>query len=142
MVTFRSENMRIRGYAMRQTCSIVGLVLGGLVVFGLGTPVRGATVSLKAIEVNGVPLPSPTNAVTVEPGDTILTQAFISGWGALAIGNKISKPQSDSGFVGFHSNSPFGTVKTMIIIDHCCYSNKKERLYKSNSTKHAPGRLF
>ena len=72
--------MRIRGYAMRHTCRIVGLVLGGLVVFGLGTPVRGATVSLKAVEVNGAALPSPTNTVTVAAGDTILAKLFISGW--------------------------------------------------------------
>ncbi|MCH7840887.1 MAG: hypothetical protein IID38_11730 [Planctomycetes bacterium] len=54
---------------------------GGLAVFGLGAPAQGAMASLKAVEVNGVSLPSSTNTVTVAPGDTILAQVFISGWG-------------------------------------------------------------
>jgi len=39
-----------------------------------------ATVSLKAVAINGVPIP-PTNEITVEVGDTITAELRFSGWG-------------------------------------------------------------
>ncbi len=52
---------------------------GLLLVFSLAASAQAATFSIKAVAVNGVRFP-PTNHVTVDPGDTIECEIYISGW--------------------------------------------------------------
>ena len=65
---------------MREASSHFGLILGGLALFAFTTPTHGTTVSLKAVEVNGVPLAERTNNVIVSPGDLIVAEIFLLRW--------------------------------------------------------------
>lgn len=47
-----------------------------------------ATVSLRAVQVNDTPI-APTDEVTINPGDLVVAEAFISGWDEDAPGNRL-----------------------------------------------------
>jgi hypothetical protein len=57
------------------------VLVGASVVFVLGTPATAATVSLRAVRVNGAAIP-PANSITIANGDEIETEIYLSGWGA------------------------------------------------------------
>ncbi len=67
---------------MRQAGKGVWLFLGGFALLGFGVSARGATVSLKAVAINGVPLTEPSNFVIAEATDKVTAEVFLSGWDA------------------------------------------------------------
>jgi hypothetical protein len=72
----------------RRFFSIRATALLGCVALGTNS-LDAATFSLKAVKLNDAPI-TPTNHVSVRPGDTIVAELFVQGWDADLPGTALS----------------------------------------------------
>jgi len=75
-------------------------------------PGGGATYSIKAVKVNGVPI-VPTNNVAVRPGAVVTAEVFLSGWNRNQPGGKLNTYQFTIDGINSYFSGPSGHVFPM-----------------------------
>ena len=73
-----ADSIHKKGIRMKRTPTPIRLI-GALAILGLSSAGQAATFSLVAVAVNGEPI-TPTDFVTVNPGDVIECEIHIAGW--------------------------------------------------------------
>ena len=73
-----ADSIHKKGIRMKRTPTPIRLI-GALAILGLSSAGQAATFSLVAVAVNGEPI-TPTDFVTVRPGDVIECEIHITGW--------------------------------------------------------------
>jgi len=85
------------------------LVVLGCAVSGSTGPAMAVTVVLRAVQVNDTPI-TPTDSVTIQPGDIVVSEAYISGWDENEPGGRLKTYQLTVDGLGSYWSGDSGSL--------------------------------